>query len=78
MFLLRYLCFVICSLDLDVLRAQRIIGFLCYYPQINGVGKSDHMDNNPVEYCCTRNHCWPFVMFFCTRSRVSQTFAVFN
>ena len=33
--------FVLCSLNLDVLRAQRIIGF--YNPQINEVGKSDHI-----------------------------------
>ena len=32
--------FLLCSFYLDILRAQRIIGF---YPQINGVGESDHM-----------------------------------
>ena len=35
--------FVLCSLDLDVLRAQRIMFFYLNYPQINKVGKSDHM-----------------------------------
>ena len=34
---------VIRSRDLDVLRAQRIMGFFhLNYPQINEVGKSDH------------------------------------
>ena len=34
----------ICSRDLDVLHAQRIIGFfILIYPQINEVGKSDHV-----------------------------------
>ena len=28
--------FVLCSRNLDVLRAQRIIGFFLNYPQING------------------------------------------
>ena len=37
---------VLCSRDLDLLRAQRIIAFLNFdYPQINEVTKSDHMDN---------------------------------
>ena len=37
--------FALCSLDLHVLRAQRIVGFLnLNYPQINEVGKSVHMD----------------------------------
>ena len=45
MFSLRDLHFALCSLDLDVLRAQRIIVFFYLgYPQINGVRKSDHMD----------------------------------
>ena len=35
---LRDLRFVVCSRDLDILRAQRIIGFL-NYPQVNEVGK---------------------------------------
>ena len=40
MFSLRDLRFVLCSRDLDVLRAQRIIGFFYLnYPQINAVGK---------------------------------------
>ena len=34
--------FVLCSLYLDVQRAQRIMGFF-NYPQINEVGKSDHV-----------------------------------
>ena len=43
MFSLRDLPFVLCSRDLDVLRAQRIIFFLID-PQINEGGfKSDHM-----------------------------------
>ena len=42
MFSLRHLRFVLCSLDLDVQRAQRIMGFF-NYPQINEVGKSDHV-----------------------------------
>ena len=44
MFSPRDLIFVLCSRDLDVLRAQRSMRF--YYPQINEVGKSDHMGNN--------------------------------
>ena len=44
MFLLPDLCFLLCSLDLDVLCAQRIIGFFYLnYPQINEVGEYDHM-----------------------------------
>ena len=31
------------SRNLDVVRAQRIMSFLLNYPQINTVGKSDHM-----------------------------------
>ena len=44
MFLLLYLHFMLCQLDLDVLRTQshhRL--FDLSYPQINGVRKSDHM-----------------------------------
>ena len=41
--MLLHLRFVLCSLDLDVQRAQRIIGFYLNYPQISEVGKSDHM-----------------------------------
>ena len=41
---LRDLRFVLCSRDLDLLCAQRIIGFF-HYPQINEVEKSDQMDN---------------------------------
>ena len=41
MFSLRDLCFVFCSRDLDVLRAQRL--FYLNYPQINEAGKSDHV-----------------------------------
>ena len=45
MFSLRDPRFVLCSRDLHVLRAQRIIVFLYHnYPQINADGKSDHMD----------------------------------
>ena len=47
MFSLRDLRFVLCSRDLDVLRAQRIVGFYLY-PQINGVGNLDHVDNLAV------------------------------
>ena len=48
--LLNDLHFVLCSLELDVLRAQRIMGFLCYYPQISEVGKSNHMfSSRPTE-----------------------------
>ena len=44
MFSLLDLRFVLCSRDLDVLRAQRIIGlFYLNYPQINEVRTSDHM-----------------------------------
>ena len=44
MFWLRPLRFVLCSRDHDVLRVQRIIGFFSLdYPQINEVGKSDHV-----------------------------------
>ena len=43
MFSLRDLRFVLCSLDVDILRAQTIIGFF-FYPQNNEVGKADHME----------------------------------
>ena len=44
MFSLRDLRFVLCSLDLDLLRAQRIIGFiLSNYPQLKEVGKAAHI-----------------------------------
>ena len=43
MFSLCDLRFVFCSRDLDVLHAQRIIGFYLNYPQINEVEKSDHV-----------------------------------
>ena len=44
MFSLCDLCFLLCSRDLDVLRTQRIIGFLyLHYPQINEVGKPHHV-----------------------------------
>ena len=44
MFSLRDLRFVICSRDLDVLRAQRITGFFYLnYPQISVVGKSHQL-----------------------------------
>ena len=44
MFSLRDLRSVLCSRDLDVLRAQRIMGFSSLnYPQINEVGKYDHV-----------------------------------
>ena len=46
MFSLRDLRFVLCSLDLNFLRAQRIMGFFLNYPQINGVGVSDHVVTN--------------------------------
>ena len=44
MFSLRDLHFALCSFELDVLRAQRIIGFFyLYYPQINEIRRSDHV-----------------------------------
>ena len=43
MFSLRDLLFVLCSLDLDVQRAQRIMVFCLNYPQISEVGKFDHV-----------------------------------
>ena len=36
-------------IDLDVLRAQRIMGPLLNYPQITEVGKPDHMENKLVK-----------------------------
>ena len=44
MFLLRDLHFVLCPLELDVQHAQRIRGFYLNYPQINEVGKTDHVE----------------------------------
>ena len=45
MFLPRDLRFMLCSLDLDVQPAQRIMGFFYLnYPQSNKVRKSDHME----------------------------------
>ena len=48
MFSLRDLRFALCSLEVGILSAQRIIGFFLNlnYPEINEVGKSDHRDNN--------------------------------
>ena len=43
MFSLRDLRFLLCSRDLDVLCAQRIIGFLISYPEINEAGECGHM-----------------------------------
>ena len=43
MFSLLDLRFALCSRDLDVLRAQRIIGFYLNYPQINEIKVSDRM-----------------------------------
>ena len=55
MFLLRDLRLVLCSRDLDILRAQRIIGFFYRnYPQINEVNKSDHV---VVHTPCARASC---------------------
>ena len=49
MFSLRDLRFLLCSRDLDVLRAQRIIGlFYLNYPQINEVRKCDRVDIVPA------------------------------
>ena len=45
MFSLRDLRFVLRSRDLDILRAQRIVGFYLNYPQINEVRKCDHMEH---------------------------------
>ena len=42
MFSLRDLRFLLCSCDIDVLRAQRIIGFFILdYPQFNEIESSD-------------------------------------
>ena len=47
MFSLRDLHFMLCSLDLNVLHVQSIMGFLnLSYPQINKVGKSNHKARN--------------------------------
>ena len=49
MFSLLNLCFVFCSLDLDVLCAQRIIGFFnLNYPQINETWKSAHVEERHI------------------------------
>ena len=45
MFSLSDLRFVLCSRDLDLPRAQRIIGFYLNYPQINGVVTSGHVES---------------------------------
>ena len=54
MFSLRDMRFLLCSRDLDVLRVQRIMGFVYLnYTQMNEVGKSDptgkmtKFENNP-------------------------------
>ena len=44
MFSLRDLRFLLCSLHVDVVRAQRIMDFFNLKQQINEVGKSDHME----------------------------------
>ena len=44
MFSLRDLCFVLCSRDLDVQRAQRIMGFFILITHKSIVRKSDHME----------------------------------
>ena len=51
---------VLCSRDLDVPRAQRIIGFFLIYPQVNGVRKSDRMDvfTHWCNWRC-RTQSWP-------------------
>ena len=57
MFSLRNLRFVLCSRDLDVLRAQRIIGFFYLnYPQSNEVRISDHMIK---AFSCTKGYLFP-------------------
>ena len=43
MFSLLDLRFALCSRDLYILRAQRIIGFYLNYPQINEIKVSDRM-----------------------------------
>ena len=58
MFSLRDLRFVLCSRDLDVLRAQRIIGFFIFYPQINDVRKG-HLF---LELCLTSKGRHRFVI----------------
>ena len=44
MFSLRDLRFLLYSLHVDVVRAQRIMDFFNLKQQINEVGKSDHME----------------------------------
>ena len=41
----KVLCIIPGSRDLDILRAQRIVGFYLNYPQINEVRKCDHMEH---------------------------------
>ena len=56
MFSLHDLCFVLCSLELDILRTQRIIGFFNHnYPQINEVRKSNQMDPGLQVYRISSN-----------------------
>ena len=63
MFSLLDLRFVLCSRDLHVLRAQRIIGFFnLNYPQINEVGKYDHVTTVGEPQAC--DICFPFVFPF--------------
>ena len=52
MFSLRELVFVLCSRDLDILRAQRIIGFILSYPQINEIGKDRNKRNLHLKLIC--------------------------
>ena len=56
MFSLRDLRFVLrCSRDLDELRTQRTISFFYVdYPQINEVGKSDHMERAEITKTTTK------------------------
>ena len=46
------LVFVLCSRDLDILRAQRIIGFILSYPQINEIGKDRNKRNLHLKLIC--------------------------
>ena len=54
--------FVFCSRDLNVLRAQRIIGFFYRrnYPQINEVEKADHVI--VIECVCCVNKTFRFML----------------
>ena len=50
MFALLRIRFLICSLDLDVLSAQRIIDFFnLNYPQINKVRNFNHVEDIGIE-----------------------------